>query len=171
MLENVKDFFMTNADLTVDSDGQPTDRDLVVSTLVLLSSIAHADSEFEEQELAAIVTSLFSEFEIAQDEAADLLEIADFLRKDGSKIDQFIATINSKFDADQKLMILAMIWRIIISDGQAERFETSLATQIRQKLGLSMEEAMRARELAQTTHIAIDAANKLHESAESEEEE
>lgn len=171
MLENVKDFFMANADLTIDSKGQPSDRDLVVSTLVLLSTIAHADNEFEQQELASIATSLFTEFEISQNEAGDLLEIAEFLRKDGSKIEKFIEIINDNFDADQKLMILAMVWRVIISDGQAEKFETAMASQIRSKLGLSLEEAMRARELAQTTHMAIDAARDLSAAAEAEEEE
>ncbi len=169
MLQNIKDFFMANAELTVDANGEATNRDLIVSTLVLLSTIAHADSEFEHQELAAMVTSMLTEFEISEAESGELLEVADFLRKDGSKIDKFINTINKHFHADQKTMILAMIWRVIVSDGQAEKFETNLATQIRTKLGLTMEEAMRAREMAQTTHMAIDAARNLAKASKSEE--
>jgi uncharacterized tellurite resistance protein B-like protein len=55
--------------------------------------------------------------------------------------------INSTFDTDRKVNLLRLVWQVAGSDDTAEALEAQLAAWLRSKLGLSLEQAVRARSL------------------------
>lgn len=166
MFKNIKDYFQNNASLEIDAHEKANQRDLLVACMALLVSMAHADSDFETSELNSIATEMFAEFGVSEHESAELLEIAEFLIKDGSQIDSFLKIVNEKLDTQQKELLLSMLWRVIIADGQAEKLEADGAAAIRVKLGMTMEQAVRARQMAEMKKALIENFNKLHKSSQ-----
>lgn len=152
MFNNIKDF-LAGASLSVDLEGKPTQRDLQLSVIVLLLSIAHSDSNVSPDEINAITGTAFKELGLSDHEAGDLLEVSDFLLKEKTKLDEFIKNINEGFDLDQKQLLMAMVWKILIADGKAEKHEAALATSLRNSLGLSMEQNIRARKIAEVDKL------------------
>ena len=170
MFKNLSEFFAGEVSLKIDANGEPTRRDLIVSAVVVLNGLAHADNDFETEELNSIMNQMFAEFELSQNEGAEILAIAQFLQRDQSKIDQFIDTLNANFTIEQKQLILAMAWKLIIADGVVEKFESELAVELRGKLGLSLEQAVRARQMAELNQVALASARTQRVGVSPEEE-
>jgi uncharacterized tellurite resistance protein B-like protein len=60
-----------------------------------------------------------------------------------------IEAINKNFSSAQREHVLMIVWKIALADGIADQLETGLATTLRQNLDLTMEQAIRARQLAE----------------------
>ncbi len=123
------------------------DRDIQVATIAVLTALAHSDSQFETEELNEIVLAMNEEFDLTDTEIGELLEIADFLRRDHKDLDDYLDMINATFDQDRKVNLLRLVWQVAGSDDTAEALEAQLAAWLRAKLGLSLEQAVRARTL------------------------
>lgn len=165
MFKNLNEFF-GDENFELDTEGEPTSRDTQICVVVMLSALSHADGEFEEEEISSIMGTMFREFGLADHEAGELLEISNFLVNDKAKLDQFFEKINARFSPEQKQLLLSMLWKVVMSDGSAEAAETTAISQIRAKLGLSMEQSVRARKLAeidQVQSMAIKFANQAQE--------
>lgn len=166
MFENLREFLSGNEGLKIDRQGQLNQREVVVATVFLLASIAHSDHDFEAAELNSIVTQMFREFDLPEHETGEIVEVVDFLIRDGSKIESFIEIVRKHLDSEQKQVVLAMVWKLLNADGTAERQEAELAADLRAKLGLSLEQAVRARQMAEVNQQAIAQAKAAEEEEE-----
>ena len=164
MFENIKDY-IEGAGLAIDASGKPTERDLQIAVIGMLMRVAYSDSELESQELNAIRAAMLHEFGLSSYESGELIEISEFLIKDRNKLEQFISAINDNFNDQQKQFLIAMVWKVLLADGKAEKLETKLASELRVKLGLSLEQGVRARKIAEDDHIKI-MATKIIELSE-----
>jgi len=72
--------------------------------------------------------------------------------------------VNEKFNEEQKQIVLAMIWSLALADGVADRLETNFATVLRNRLNLTIDQAVTARQLAEEQDcdisLALTAATK-----------
>ncbi|MCO6430745.1 MAG: TerB family tellurite resistance protein [Deltaproteobacteria bacterium] len=154
MFENLKDL-LSHSTLTVDASGQPTSRDLRISVVVLLLSLANADGNLSSPEVGALCTSTFRKMGLEEHETGELMEVADFLVRDSAKLDSFLAALRDGFNSNQKQLLLALLWRIIMADQKVEKLEGIMAAEIRTKLGLSLEQGVRARKLAEVEELDV----------------
>ena len=143
--------FLTGAEsnLEIDSSGEETSRELHVATGILLLEMAGSDGDYAPEEVQTIFTIMKREFDLTEDEVADLLEIADLSREKKGKIDEFIQLINQNFSEAQRGKILEMVWRVILADQQIEKFERRFAAQIKSRLQLSDEVNEAAKQAAE----------------------
>ena len=165
MFSNIKEFFQ-EASLELDCSGKPTTHDLHIAMLVLLSTLAHADQNLESEEISNIFGTMYREFGLSEHETGHLFEIANFLINDKVKYEKFIDTINIKFSADQKQLMLSMLWKVLLADGQAEKVETTLIATLRQRLGISLEQSVRSRKIAELDQIQSLALKFINEESE-----
>lgn len=149
MTNNIEEFLRQQCSLEIDSSGEPTERSLQVATLGLMIEMAKADHSVPPEELNLIVRSMNWAFDLTDNQTGELLDIASFMLKEGSALTKFIDIVNSKFDANQKQRVLGMIWKVVLSDGIVDRYEATLAAHLRTKLNLTMEQAVRARQMAE----------------------
>lgn len=159
------DFYMTlnireyldDTSLGITFSGEISEHDVVVSTIVFFAAIAKADGELEPPEISALLGIIVREFNIKESEAAELMQVALLLTEDESKLEQFTGRLREKLDFLQKQLVMALVWRVMMSDSMIEKHEANLAVKLRTSLGLSMEEAVRARKLAEldTLNIAV----------------
>ena len=164
MVQKLRDFFHGMGSLTVDRDGQPTNEDLKLAAAVLLVELAQADSTIEQAESRAILISLEREFGLPREKSFKLLEEATLQARGAGKVGQFVEVINEHFDSNQKQLILAMVWRVISADGIAEKHETAYASDLRSRLGLSLEQSIRARRMAEEgADLTLEEIKGFHE--------
>jgi uncharacterized tellurite resistance protein B-like protein len=159
MFTHLREFFHGIDSLTVDKDGEKVTRDLQIAAVVLLLEVARRDGHFEQEEATAVVRAVEEEFGIDRDKALELLERAETSgralelgRGEGIeplKIDYFLRVINEHFDDTQKQHILAMCWKVILADGVIDNDESTFAVGLRTALGLTLEQSIRARRIAE----------------------
>ena len=111
--------------------------------------MAGSDGDYAPEELQTIFAIMKREFDLTEDEVADLLEIADLSREEKGKIDEFIQLINQSFSEAQRGKILEMVWRVIFADQQVEKFERRFAAQVKSRLQLSDEISQAAKQAAE----------------------
>jgi len=113
-----------------------------VAVAVLLLEMAHADQVFEPLEQQLVSDQLQHRFELTPDAATELIDAADQVRRESLDVQQFTRLINSNFSAAEKLEVMEVLWRIVYSDGQLDRFEDALARQLAGLLHLSSRETI-----------------------------
>ena len=152
------DQYLQTEDLTLldtDGVGQPTSHELQVATVSILLSAARASNHVGTEELMRMTSSLFHEFGTNDEENGDLLAVAELLMKKPEKSDALINAVNKNFTAQQREHILSLAWRVFIADNHVDSTESAFAVELRKKLNLSLEQALRAQHLA-SSHSNIN---------------
>ncbi len=147
--KNIDQLHDPSESLEFDKDGEPTRRDYQLAVAVLLVTMAYQDREFLLDELEAIRSVLRDRFKLDKQKCESLINTAVLLRNNDRRLDFFLQTIQYHFTSAQKQTILSMLWVVAEADGVIHDVEAELATDLRIRLGLSMEEALHAREMAE----------------------
>lgn len=149
MLKDIKNFIEQGASLSVDKDGIPSERDLMIGVIVLLLELAHSDDHLDPDETNQIVRSISKAYSLSDPEVAELIEVAEILRQKRDRVQQLIENVNSHYDDEQRQMVLSMVWNVIRADGRIEKAEQQTAIKLRTLLNLTLEQALRALQLAE----------------------
>lgn len=150
MFHEIRGFFHGIGTLAVDDQGTPTSEDLQLAAAVLLIETARLNKEETQQEDEVILKALEANFGIPLDKARSLMETASSAARDGNHLPRFLEIIHSRFDDEQKQIVLATVWRVIAADGIVDKYEAALAAGVRTSLGLTLEQSIRSRRLAES---------------------
>jgi uncharacterized tellurite resistance protein B-like protein len=112
-----------------------TDR-LRVATCAIMLEIANSDDEFTDDERDRIVEILKGKFDLSEDEALELMEVARERIDRSIDIWGFTDTINRVYTKEEKIRVLEAIWEIIYADGELSGHEDSLVHKLSFLLGL-----------------------------------
>lgn len=149
MFERIRQAFSGIDSLSVDKNGNQVEDDLRLATAVLLLEMAQVDGNYSADEGRTMYRALEREFGLSDDSTHKLLALAEQNVRGGNKVDEFVTIINEHFDDIQKQRILAVIWKVISADGITSDRESKFAVSLREKLNLTMEQALRARRMAE----------------------
>ena len=146
MLSKIKSFFdqhilveENQADEVHGSDPVP------LAVCALLLEMAHADSEFTENEMAEIIAVMEGEFELSPEDAEKIMELAEKERRASVDLWQFSKLISDYCDKEKKLKILDTLWTVIYSDGILDAHEDYLVHKLAYILDLSHRELIEAK--------------------------
>ena len=137
------------ASLEQDKSGKATDQDLHIATAVLLVHVASSDQSIAREEAEIICNVMERNLGIPEEEIPPLVEMAVSARREKGKIDEFVSIINERFDVEQRVLLLSMIWKVVLADQKLEKLEDRMVTQIRNRLRLGIEDDERARAMAE----------------------
>lgn len=156
MFRNIAQFLKPDGEvsLEVDVHGAPTSHEVQVGTVAVMVAAAQSSEGLGAEELMRLTSSLFNEFGLRDDESGDLFAVAEFLMKTPEKLDSLIQAVVSNFSAEQRERVLSLAWRVFLADSHLCAKEGAFAAQLRMKLGLSMEQALRAQQAA-SQHTAF----------------
>lgn len=118
---------------------------LRIATCAIMVEIANSDDEFTDGERTRIVEILSLKFDLSDDEAHELIEIAQERIKESIDIWGFTKTLNKIFTEDQKIRVLEAIWTVIYADGQLSQHEDSLVHKLSYLLGLKHKQLIDAK--------------------------
>jgi uncharacterized tellurite resistance protein B-like protein len=109
---------------------------LRLATAAILLDIAYADGSFTPAEDGNIAGFLAARFQLGAEDAKELLEAADEIRK--KTVDHFALThyIRKNTPLEERIDIVKTMWRLAFSDGKLSDYEGYLVRKIADLLGL-----------------------------------
>lgn len=147
MLESIRAFFHQRMDLPVSGNGQEAEeqapatdaedtRRLHIAACALLLELAHADDEFSDAERLHIEAVLRRHFNLDQETAQELMELAGKAQHQAIDLYQFTSLIRSSYDLGQKTLLAEIMWGVILADGEIARHEAYMLRKIANLLDL-----------------------------------
>ena len=109
---------------------------LRLATAAVLLDIAYADGSFSPAEDGNVVGFLTERFTLSREDATQLLEAADEIRK--KTVDHFALThyIRKNSPLEERIEIVKTMWRLVYSDGTLTDYEGYLVRKLADLLGL-----------------------------------
>ena len=109
---------------------------LQLATCVILLETARADQEFSPGEREHIILVLRDRFALSGQEAEELIELATAHRSESADLWHYTHEINESCTREEKIEILAEVWRIIYVDKTLNRHEDYLVHKLAKLLNL-----------------------------------
>jgi uncharacterized tellurite resistance protein B-like protein len=160
MLKNL-DYFLDYLDSA--DNHEPADAtDLQFATAVVLVAAAFADRSFAPVEQQQVISALTTRLNVPRVQAESLIAEAQD-KRNLQKLAECTAGLRDKLDVEERVNLLALTWKIIASDQVSTADENAFAVNLRQQLGLSMEQSLRARKISEM--VAIDGFKEVVEAS------
>ncbi len=148
MLGEIKKFF----DSFIQSGPAPGIQDaehrLRLATAALLFEVSRADHVIQLSELTAVKQALNHLFDLSDAELDTLVELANKESEHASSHYQFTSLINRSFDAATKVRIVEMLWRVVFSDAEMDKYEEATVRKIAELLYVSHSDFIAAKQRA-----------------------
>ena len=116
-----------------------------IATCALLLEMAHADSEFSEDEKGRIIAILNEKFDLTGDDARELIQLADLERKESLDLWQFTNLINQNYSREEKLKVVETLWQVIYTDNKVDKHEEYLMRKLTFLLNLHHQDMIEAK--------------------------
>ena len=125
MFDKLKNIF----DKKIEEENEQFDTiQIAISTLMIQTAVY--DGVFDENEKSEILDLIKKYFNLDEDQKLDLFKIAMKVNNDSNDMQQFTRTLNDNLSEKEKLVIIEMLWKIIISDGHIDDYENTLIRKI-----------------------------------------
>ena len=96
---------------------------LQLATAVMLVEVMRSDATFHDDERLAVLAALRDKFDLSDDEAARLAELAETTAHAATDLYAFTSRINERFDMPRKLRMIEHMWRVAYADGHLSAHE------------------------------------------------
>ena len=125
MFDKLKSIF----DKKIEEENEQFDTvQIAISTLMIQTAVY--DGVFDEQEKSEILELIKKYFNFNEDQKLSLFKIAMKVNDDSNDMQQFTRVLNDNLSEEEKLNIIEMLWKIIISDGHIDDYENALIRKI-----------------------------------------
>ncbi len=124
MLKNLKQFFEKYVEPGFGAeDFETVEHAIRLSTAVILVEVARADFEFDRSERDAIADVLQRTQLVSTSEAQELLRLAEAEIDAAVSMYDFIKVLNDNLRAEQKQLIIELLWEVAFADGRLDKYE------------------------------------------------
>lgn len=154
MLRNIADLFDALKPAPRDASPAVQEHALQLATAVLLVEVMRADTEHRDTEKPAVLAALRERFELAEDELAQLFELAEQRSIEAHDLHSFTSRLNAAFDEPQRVRILELLWRVAWADGHVDAHEHHLLRRLADLLHVRQADALGAKLRAERGHRA-----------------
>ena len=124
-----------------------TDKAILISTLLI--ECARSDDNFSDIEKEQIKKILKNKLHLDSSEVEDCFETANESSEKSIEIYSLTKEIRDNFDKEEILFIFELLWKIILSDGIIDDFESSMMTKLTGLFHLTGKENAEAKKNAQ----------------------
>jgi uncharacterized tellurite resistance protein B-like protein len=111
--------------------------DVRLAACALLIEIAHADDDFTEDERQHLTSAVRRQYGLDDDEAEQLIGLAERARADAVDLWQFTKLIKRNYSLGQKMVLVEVMWGLVYSDGELSNHEESLMRRVCHLLDLA----------------------------------
>ena len=145
MIDLVKRFFgKTETDDRTDKRAEKV-HDIRIATCALFLEMANIDGEFSETERDNIISLLKKSYNLSDEYADELIEVADAELKKSIDLWQFTNLINQNYSMEEKLQVIETLWYVVYSDGILEKHEDYLVHKLAKLLRLTHKQLIDAK--------------------------
>ncbi len=148
--------------LFLDRDGAPAEGarhssdELRLAAAALLVEAAVMDDSFDDAERTTIERLLAARFEIGAAEARELVELAEQKVAESVELFSFVRTVKNRFNHDERVEMLEMLWEVVYADGELHDYEANLLRRLTSLIHVSDQESGLARKRA-LAKLGLDA--------------
>lgn len=145
MIDSFRQFFAermappgkANGHAQIDRDAAEEERQrLHVAACALLLEIAYADDKFSDAERTHISAVMQRHFDLDEETASALIEMAEAERNRSIDLYQFTKLIRDNYDLGQKTLLAEIMWGVVLTDGEVARHESYMLRRIANLLNL-----------------------------------
>lgn len=126
MFEKLKSLFSSNEDTRPEAAHEVH----LVAAAVLLIEAARLDDHFDDRERERIAVLLVERFDISGETAEALFEAAHAKHEQSVEIFSFTNVIKNKFDEDQRIEMIEMLWEVVYADNVLDAYEANLLRRV-----------------------------------------
>ena len=101
-----------------------------LAAAALLVEAACMDGHFDGDEREAVCAALTAHFGLSDTETHTLIEEAEAAHHDATDLHRFTRTINDRYDHDDRLAVMEMLWEVVYADGRLHAYEANLIRRI-----------------------------------------
>lgn len=141
MLNRIKALFVEGAAKT----GPPEKDELQAAAAALLVEAACMDGHFDDDERASITALMKTHFGLNDEETATLIEEAEIVIQESGQLYAFTRVIKDRYEADQRIEMIEMLWEVAYADGVLHPFEANLMRRVTGLIYVSDQESGAAR--------------------------
>jgi uncharacterized tellurite resistance protein B-like protein len=149
MLKTLKDLFDSLLPPSATTPAPSAEHTLQLATAVMLVEVMRADPGFRPGEREAVLAALRAKFQLADDEAQRLTELAHATAQQATDLFSFTSCINERFEMPQKLQMIEHMWRVAYADGHLSDHERHVMWRIADLLHVPQGAYVHARMRAQ----------------------
>ena len=151
MFEEIRKFFSSSKDAQT-APLEPVDKVKLAAAAVLIAA-ARSDGVFGVEEAGATLEGLETHLGVEPEKVQALFDQASDAYQT-FPFNSFLETLRTSMSDGEREAVLSIAWAVIGADGIVTEEETKFATRLRQSLGLSLEQSLRARKTAE--HVSQD---------------
>jgi uncharacterized tellurite resistance protein B-like protein len=114
------------------ADNTPEARadEVQLATAALLVESAFMDGNFDEDEMQSIQRLLTDRFNLNEEELETLVFEAEQAVAASGQLYRFTRVIKDRFDEEQRIGMIEMLWEVAFADGDADHFEQNLIQRV-----------------------------------------
>lgn len=128
MLRTLKDLLEI---VTAPAGPAPSDEHtLHLAAAVLLVEVMRAEPQATAQERLAVAQALRGKFDLAEDEAQRLVDLAEETARSANDFYRFTSELNDRFSHAQKVRMIEFMWSVAFADGQLDAHENHLISKM-----------------------------------------
>jgi uncharacterized tellurite resistance protein B-like protein len=145
-MESIRQFFAEHMTPAADAQGngraqahvdaEEERQKLHIAACALLLEIAHADETFSDAERIHIEAVMQRHFDLDEETATGLIELAQAERERAIDLYQFTSLIRNNYDLGQKTLLAEIMWGLVLTDGEVQRHESYMLRKIANLLDL-----------------------------------
>ena len=109
---------------------QDVEKKLQVAACALFIELAKADGNFTDEERQFIINHMKNCFNIDEEYAKELIELAEKRVKESVSIYEFTGEINEHFTQEQKEKLIENLWRLVFTDEKMHAYEDHLMKKV-----------------------------------------
>jgi uncharacterized tellurite resistance protein B-like protein len=117
-------------------DAEDERQRLHVAACALLLELAHADEAFSDAERTHIEAVMQRHFNLDEETANALIELAEAERSRAIDLYQFTSLIRENYDLGQKTLLAEIMWGLVLTDGAVKHHESYMLRKIANLLDL-----------------------------------
>ena len=101
-----------------------------LAAAALLVEAACMDGHFDGNERDAVCSALGAHFGLSDAEADTLIEQAEAAHHEATDLHRFTRTINDRYDHDDRIAVMEMLWEVVYADGRLHAYEANLIRRV-----------------------------------------
>jgi uncharacterized tellurite resistance protein B-like protein len=130
MIVKIKQFFEQYIIVTESISQEELEHQLKLACAALMIEVLYADYSIEENELSTLRMALQDNFDLNEEEAENLIQLAEAERADATDYYQFTSLINEYYTQQQKRELVTRLWQMAYADHTVHKFEEHLVRRL-----------------------------------------
>ena len=130
MILKIKRFFEQHIIITESISDDELDHQLQLACAALMIEVLYADHSVEQRELDTLLEALRDNFDLTENEAKNLIQLAEQERAESTDYYQFTSLINEFYSQQQKRELVTRLWQMAYADHSVHKFEEHLVRRL-----------------------------------------